>query len=140
MQQNYSIPILINYSDSNYLSKVSKTQNLKINVQSSALFNVTGTTGTLTPGASYVPLTVNIKNIGNAQAQQVTFSVQTIYPLSPVNPNVYVSDLSPGQSVNAIFYMSVDQNGNSGSYPITIYEQWKQANTAITITTIAPII
>ncbi len=130
VQQNYSIPILINYSDSNYLSKVSKTQNLKINVQSSALFNVTGTTGTLTPGASYVPLTVNIKNIGNAQAQQVTFSVQTIYPLSPVNPNVYVSDLSPGQSVNAIFYMSVDQNGNSGSYPITIYEQWKQANAA----------
>ncbi len=127
---NYSLPVKISYSDSNYLSNVSKTEHLKINVQSSALFNVTSIEGTLIPGASYVPLTVSVKNIGNEQAGQVTFSVQTIYPLSPVNPNVYINQIAPGETVNAVFYMSVDQNGNSGSYPITVYEQWKQPNAA----------
>ena len=99
-------------------------------MQQSAIFNITGTDASLTPGATYKPLMLTIKNIGNEAAQQLTFSLQFTYPITPATSTAYVNNLDPGQSANVVFYVNVDQNGNSGTYPLTIYEQWKQPNGA----------
>jgi hypothetical protein len=71
-----------------------------------------------------------LKNTGNEPAQGITVSLQSIYPLSPIAGTAYISDLSPDESTNVTFYVSVSSTGEPGQYPITVYEQWKQPNAA----------
>ncbi|MDE1828308.1 MAG: hypothetical protein KGH65_04060 [Candidatus Micrarchaeota archaeon] len=127
---HYQIPVELSYSNANYQTKVQKTLYLNVTLQNSAIYNVTSVSGTLLPGATYVPLTFRIKNIGGQTAQQVTFSLQSIYPIVPASPNQYLAQLAPGQSANVTFYVNVDAQGNGGSYPVTVYEQWSQPNGA----------
>ncbi|MEM3199667.1 MAG: hypothetical protein QXD11_02915, partial [Candidatus Micrarchaeaceae archaeon] len=42
--------------------------------------------------------------------------------------SAYISSIAPNQTANITFYVSVDSNGNSGNYPIILYEQWTQSN------------
>ncbi len=123
-----TIPVRVSYSTLASGTQTTSVQNMPISVQDASLFNVTGTRGTLTPGGSYEPITFVVKNTGSEPAQQVSLALQTVYPLSPTNPDFYVSELLPGESVNATFYVSVDSNAKSGTYPVTLYEQWRQPN------------
>jgi len=129
-QTNYRVPVELSYSNANYQTKVQRTLYLNVTLQNSAIYNVTSVSGTLLPGATYVPLTFQIRNIGGQTAQQVTFSLQSIYPIVPASPNQYLSQLAPGQTANVTFYVNVDAQGNGGSYPVTVYEQWSQPNGA----------
>ncbi|MGC8687403.1 MAG: NEW3 domain-containing protein [Candidatus Micrarchaeia archaeon] len=124
----YNIPVRISYESANYRNATTKLQYIPISMHGTADFNITEEYGQLAPGASYVPLTFHIINTGNEAAQQVSFSLQTVYPITPVTPNAYVSSIAPGQSANVTFYVSIDTQANSGSYPVTIYEQWQQPN------------
>ncbi len=128
---NFSLPVSLTYYRSNYSGSVMRLQYIPINIQKSAVFNVTGVAGSLQPGAAYKPVTFTITNIGNEAAEQVTLSLQTTFPITPVNPNVYINALLPGQSTNATFYVGVDTSGNPGSYPVTLFEQWRQPNGAV---------
>ncbi len=127
---SYSLPLRISYANANYQNTTNKTVNLGINLESAAIFNVTSVTDTLQPGQTYVPVVVTIKNIGNEAAEHLTLSLQTIYPIAPVNTNGYINALAPGQSANVTFYVNVEQQGNAGQYPMTLYEQWTQPNGA----------
>lgn len=127
---SYNLPLEISYTNANYEDPTNKTVSLGLNLQSSAQFNITVVSDSLKAGQTYVPVNVTIKNIGNEPAQHVTFSLQTIYPISPVNTNAYVNLLQPGQSTTVTFYVNVDSQGNPGQYPITVYEQWTQPNGA----------
>ncbi|MDE1854582.1 MAG: hypothetical protein KGI38_12670, partial [Thaumarchaeota archaeon] len=129
-QTRYRVPVELGYSNANYQIRVQKTFYLNVTLQNSAIYNVTGVSGTLLPGATYVPLTFRIRNIGGQTAQQVTFSLQSIYPIVPASPNQYLAQLAPSQSANVTFYVNVDAQGNGGSYPVTVYEQWSQPNGA----------
>lgn len=126
-----NLPVSFRYYSSNYGGNFVTVQNIPINIQGSSIFNVTSVTGTLKPGDAYKPITFRVKNIGNIQAQQITFSLQTTFPITPVNPNVYVVSLAPGQTQNVTFYVGVDPSGNLGSYPVTLFEQWRQPNGAV---------
>lgn len=127
---NYSLTAQISYRSSNYQSNGSIIRSIPISVQKSAIFNITAVKEDLKPGATYAAVTFTVKNIGNADAQQVSFSMQTNYPITPATSNLYLGSLSPGQSANVTFYVDVDQNGNPGVYPIAVYQQWRQPNGA----------
>ncbi|MGC8730246.1 MAG: COG1361 S-layer family protein [Candidatus Micrarchaeia archaeon] len=105
---------------------------LPIKFSRAASINITGSnSSSLIPGASYVPVTFTIRNTGNAPAQQVLLSLQTIYPITPADGNAYISVLEPGQSKNVTFFLSVSTAGLAGEYPVTLYEQWRQPNTVM---------
>ncbi len=126
----YKLPIEVSYTNADYENLTNKTVYLGIHLQNSAQFNITGVSDSVKSGQTYVPVNVTIKNIGNEPAQHITFSLQTIYPISPVNTNAYVNLLNPGQSTTVTFYVNVDSQGNPGQYPLTLYEQWTQPNGA----------
>ncbi|MHB1830287.1 MAG: COG1361 S-layer family protein [Candidatus Micrarchaeaceae archaeon] len=125
-RSKYSLPILISYQNANYNTTFNKTVQVPITLSAIAQFNVTHQSTNLTIGGTYVPVTLRVKNTGNEVAQSIVFSLQTIYPISQVNPNAYVTSLAPGQSVNMTFYVNVDSQANPGQYPISLYEQWSQ--------------
>ena len=129
-QSSSSIPVQFNYTFANFANATSIKSSIPINIARSAVFQIVNVTDTAYPGNAYGPVILRIKNIGNEAATQVSLSLQSIYPISPVAGNAYISELNPGASENVTFYVSTDQNGNSGEYPITVYEQWKQNNGA----------
>ncbi|MDE1869646.1 MAG: COG1361 S-layer family protein [Candidatus Micrarchaeota archaeon] len=129
-QTNYSVPVEVSYSSSNYQSVAKKTLYLNVTLQKSAIYNITNVSGKLSPSGTYLPLTFTVRNAGGQTAQQITFSMQSIYPIVPASPNVYLKQLAPGESANVTFYVNVDAQGNPGSYPVTVYEQWSQPNGA----------
>ncbi|MDE1823019.1 MAG: hypothetical protein KGH50_01710, partial [Candidatus Micrarchaeota archaeon] len=127
---SYSIPIRMGYQTANYQQSISKNTSINVTLQKAAIFNVTGVSGYLNVGGTYVPLTFTVRNVGNEPANHVTVSLQTIYPISSANSNAYVESLAPGQSRQVTFYVNVDSQGNPGPYPVTLYEQWTQPNGA----------
>lgn len=127
---NYYLPADITYENANYQQEYNKTQNLEIHLQKSAIFDVLNVTSNLYPGVTFVPVTFRITNTGSQEADQVSLSLQTIYPVTPINSNAYIAKLASGQSQNVTFYVNVDSGGNAGSYPVTLFEQWTQQNGA----------
>ncbi len=126
----YYLPLAISYTGANYQGEYSSTQALPVEIAASSLFNITSVSDAVYPGATYVPITFTIRNTGNIEAQQISFSLQTIYPITTVNAQAYVQQIAPGQSTNVTFYVDADGKGNAGEYPVTLYEQWTQANGA----------
>ena len=124
----YTLQAVVNYSSSNYKARLTKVYNLNVSLEPKAVFQVTGVSDSIKPGQSYAPLTLQVVNTGNEAAQHVSFTLETIYPISTIDPNQYSAQLAPGQSENITFYVSADTNGNPGNYPITLYEQWTQSN------------
>lgn len=125
-QSKYNLPVHVTYQNANYNVTSNKTVQVPINLQPIAQFNVTQSISNLAPGATYVPVTLKVKNTGNEVAKSVIFSLETIYPVSQVNPNAYLNSLLPGQTANVTFYVNVDSAANNGQYPITLYEQWSE--------------
>ena len=120
--------VALRYQTANHADNITENGSIPVNVEKSADFNVTSESGNLYPGATYVPVTFTISNTGNEAAEEVSLSLQSIYPITAVNPDAYVNTLLPGESTNVTFYVSVDTKGNAGTYPVVLYEQWRQAN------------
>jgi hypothetical protein len=130
-QNNESIPVHISYQNANLGPTMNSTEYIPLSIAKSVVFNIKNINDNLTPGATYAPLNLTITNIGNEPANNVSLSLQTIYPISPVSGDAYLNYLGINQSVNVTFYVSIDPNGKQGNYPIVIYEQWKQPNSGI---------
>ncbi len=125
---NSMLPVYLSYYTSNYQQRSNVTAPLPIRVAPSAVFKIVSVNDTLMPGSAYSPITLRIKNVGNEPAQEVSLSLQSVYPITPVAGNAYISYLAPGNETNVTFYVDVDQNGLQGRYLLTMYEQWRQAN------------
>ena len=126
-----SLSAELKYYTSNYQSQFSKNQSINISVAQSPIFSVATGKYSLQPGATSVPINLTITNTGNIDAQQVQLSFQSSYPITPVSGSGYIQDLKPGQSKSVTFLVSVDSHGAPGTYPITVYESWKQPNGAV---------
>jgi len=124
----YYIPERISFLNANYQNEIHKNASLGISVSSGAVLSIISEYSNLSAGATYVPLTLKIKNTGNEPAQEVALTLQSIYPITPVDANQYIASLNPGETTNITFYVSVDTSGNPGKYPITLYAQWNQPN------------
>ncbi|TRN02453.1 hypothetical protein DJ527_03995 [Sulfolobus sp. F1] len=92
---------------------------------------------TLNPGYSKVPITVTLKNTGNATAKNVIVRLGTsdvIYPhVSSSNPlqaltasEVFIGDINPGQEVNVTFVVDISGGASPGTYPLAIALVWNQ--------------
>jgi len=125
---NANLIINVTYYSSNFKQNFSKVFNKTIYIMPSAQFQVTGVETQAYPGATNVPVTLTIKNVGNEVAKEVQVSFQSIYPITPIDSNAYIEKLLPGEEVNVTFVINVDLNGYPGNYPITIFETWKQPN------------
>lgn len=125
-----SLEVNTSYYSSNFGQRFSGSQSVGISVAPSAQFNYTYLGGNLGIGSSDVPVSFRITNTGTAAAQELQLSLQTAYPVTPVASTAYVGSLAAGASANVTFLVSIDSAGVSGNYPVTIYEQWKQANGA----------
>lgn len=128
--ENLSADVSYNYS--NGMNRTSSVEYIPLHVSGSAVFNVTAVYSKAAPGATYAPLTFTIKNVGDEPANGAYLTLQSIYPITVTDSNVYVNSIAPGRSENVTFYISVDKQGSAGDYPATIYEQWRQPNGALT--------
>ncbi len=126
---NAAIPVKVSYENSDMAKTFSSTQQMNLNLQPSALFNITAMqSSSLSIGATYVPIIYTIKNTGNEPATGLELTMESVYPITVVSSTSYINNLGAGQSANVTFYVSVDSDGKSGNYPVTMYEQWKQPN------------
>ncbi|MGC8538725.1 MAG: hypothetical protein ACP5MK_02545, partial [Candidatus Micrarchaeia archaeon] len=101
-----------------------------IYLQPAAQFEIINESSNIVPGATDVPITYFIKNTGNIVADNVQVSMQSIYPITPIDSDAYLTSIAPGQTKNVTFLVSADSNGVPGSYPVILYETWKQPNGA----------
>ncbi|MGC8572040.1 MAG: COG1361 S-layer family protein [Candidatus Micrarchaeia archaeon] len=124
----YNIPMYIKYQYSNYQNNTNIKSSLPIQISPSAVIQIEKVYSNLSVGATYAPITFEIKNIGNEEAQALSINLQSTYPITPINSNQYINSLPPGQSTNVTFYVSIDTSGNIGNYPVTLYSQWSQPN------------
>ncbi len=128
--ENLSADVSYNYS--NGMNRTLSVEYIPLHVSGSAVFNVTAVYSKAAPGATYVPLKFTVKNVGNEPANGAYLTLESIYPITVTDSNVYVNSIAPGSSENVTFYISVDKQGSAGDYPATIYEQWRQPNGALT--------
>ncbi len=99
-------------------------------LQPSAQFEIVNESSDIVPGATDVPITYFIKNTGNIVADNVQVSMQSIYPITPIDSDAYLASIAPGKTESVTFLVSADSNGVPGSYPVIVYETWKQPNGA----------
>ncbi len=128
--ENLSADVSYNYS--NGMNRTLSVEYIPLHLAGSAMFNVTAVYSNAAPGATYAPLKFTIKNVGNEPANGAYFTLQSIYPITVTDSNVYVNSIAPGSSENVTFYISVDKQSSAGDFPATIYEQWRQPNGALT--------
>ncbi|MEM3201479.1 MAG: CARDB domain-containing protein [Candidatus Micrarchaeaceae archaeon] len=121
----------LSYYSANYANSYSSVENLSVNTAPSAQFTIEAVNSSLVSGATNVPIKYVVKNTGNEAATGISFTLQSIYPITPVDNSFYLPELMPGQSANVTFLVSVDSHAIAGSYPVSIYEQWKQPNGAV---------
>lgn len=128
---NASLVASMSYYSSNYQNQFSSRQTLSLSSVPAAQFSVSSTGAVLPPGAAGIPVRFRVTNTGTSEARQIQLSLQTTYPITPVASTSYISTLAPGSSTNATFVVTVDSQGTTGNYPVTLYEQWKQPNGAV---------
>ena len=91
----------------------------------------------LSPGDSNVPITITIKNLGNATAKNVRAilgSTNVIYPyVSSSNPlmaltasEAFLGDIEPGEEVNVTYDIEISGGANPGNYTIPLVLVWNQ--------------
>ncbi len=120
----------IAYYSSNLQQRFSSVKSINLSVAPSAQFNIESSGSGVVVGAMDVPVRFVITNNGTTNALDLQISVQSAYPITPVASSAYVPELSPGQSANVTFLVSVDSAGVPGNYPVTLFEQWKQPDGA----------
>ncbi|MEM3319588.1 MAG: S-layer protein [Metallosphaera sp.] len=96
----------------------------------------------LQPGDTKVPITLEIKNIGNVTAKNVKAILGTsdvIYPhVSSSNPlqaltasESSLGDIGPGQIINVTYVIDVSGGASVGSYPLTLTLLWNQTGSFV---------
>jgi hypothetical protein len=118
------------YYSAGYSKSFTGTQLLGLALAPAAQFTVTGVRSSLSPGSTDIPVTFTVKNTGTVDAQGVQFNLQSTYPITPIASTYYMSDVPVGSSANVTFLVSADSQGVAGTYPVTLFEQWKQPNGA----------
>ncbi|BFH72418.1 COG1361 S-layer family protein [Sulfurisphaera javensis] len=128
----YYFNFTVNYDGGKYVKSV------KIEVYPKANLEIVGVYyPSLTSGASQVPITITIKNVGNATAKNVKAilgSSDVIYPyVSSSNPlmaltasEAYLGDIAPGEEVNVTYVVDVSSGISAGNYSLAVTLLWNQ--------------
>ncbi|NON63396.1 COG1361 S-layer family protein, partial [Acidianus sp. RZ1] len=134
---SYTVYITVNYDGGSLMKPFS------VKVYPKAYLDIVGVHySSLTSGASQVPITLTIKNEGNATAYNVRAILgqsDVIYPyVSSSNPlsaltasESSLGDISPGQEVNVTYIIDVSSGASSGIYPMSVTLVWNQTGSLI---------
>ncbi len=128
---NPGLAVSMTYSSADLVQSFSGAQNVSIAVAPSAQFEISSQVSSIPVGVSDKPVRFTITNTGTSEAKQVLLSLQTSYPVTLVTGTTYIADLPVGASENVTFFVSSDPTGTPGTYPVILYEQWKQPNGAV---------
>ncbi len=115
---------------------------IPLTVKPKALLEITNVTGSLTAGASDVPLYISITNMGNITARNVEVVlngqgvlqpyVSSSNPLSALTAGrLEVGDLEPGQSIQVVFMVDAESGVSPGNYKVTLTMLWNQSGSLI---------
>lgn len=129
---NYYFNFTVKYDGGEYIKHVKIEVYPKANLQIVDVYY-----SGLSSGASQIPITVTIKNVGNATAENVKAilgSSDVIYPyVSSSNPlmaltasEAYLGDIAPGEEVNVTYVVDVSSGVQSGNYTMAITLLWNQ--------------
>ena len=128
----YYFNFTVKYDGGKYVKSVKMEVYPKANLQIVHVYY-----SSLGAGASNVPITITIKNVGNATAKNVKAilgSSNVIYPyVSSSNPlmaltasEASLGDIAPGEEVNVTYDIEVSSGVNPGNYTIPLTLLWNQ--------------
>ncbi|BBG24704.1 hypothetical protein IC006_2038 [Sulfuracidifex tepidarius] len=129
---NYEINVTVNYDGGHYTNAYT----LEIYPKANIIIYSTYFPGA-TAGASKIPLTITLENIGNETAKNVVLRLgesDVIYPhVSSSNPlqaltasEYFIGDIKPGQKVNVTYIVDVSSGATPGTYPLSVALEWNQ--------------
>ena len=126
-----SLTMLLDYYDASGSSS-KENASIGINVERSSidLRVIDIEDGELTLGGQAY-ITLNIKNLGNTPASDITATLNLSSPFTPIKSSqTYIGDIASGSIGDAMFTISVDSSAQKKSYsiPVTI-EYYDQAGT-----------
>jgi len=127
----YPVQFTVKYDGGEYSSTFNVT------IKPEAQLRVVGVYGSLTGGASGVPLTIEIENVGNVTAKNLILTLgpnNYIYPhVSSTNPlmgltasKFFAGDLKPGQAINVTFIVDTASDIPAGKVPVALIAVWNQ--------------
>jgi len=127
----YPVQFTVKYDGGEYSSTFNVT------IEPEAQLRVVGVYGSLTGGASGVPLTIEIENVGNVTAKNLILTLgpnNYIYPhVSSTNPlmgltasKFFAGDLKPGQAINVTFIVDTASDIPAGKVPVALIAVWNQ--------------
>jgi hypothetical protein len=133
----YPLPLLMKFNDQS-----SEMLNLNFLVSPKAKFSLVGVDSTgLYPGASNIPLRINLKNTGNAIAQTMTtkFLGGNAVPgvksstVTAIGNTENIGDLAPGENFATTFIINPDpQSATPGQQAASVQITWTQTDTSDT--------
>ncbi len=129
---NYSLTFIIKYDGGELEKTINITVYCKANI---VIENVIYPT--INPGSSKVPITIILKNIGNATACNVKVilgssnviapHVSTSNPLEALTASEQeIGNLKPDQEVNVTYIVDISSGVSPGYYPFSIILVWNQ--------------
>jgi hypothetical protein len=100
---------------------------LPISVEEEADFEVINVSGTLRAGEKGL-IYVNFKNTGGLPVKDATVRISTSDPFSTNDDQAFIGDIDPGESVEAIFNLDVDEIATSKLYGINSEIKYKDVD------------
>ena len=126
--------VRLSYTDESG-SKVSDNVSIGLNVEDAGVdFKVTNVSYSPTGPGEQTDMKITLKNVGSADASDVTAYLDLTSPFSPVDTaEKYVSVIRAGQDIDIDFGIAVDWTASTTSYSIPLYINYKVGGTSYTI-------
>ncbi|MGB7788080.1 COG1361 S-layer family protein [Methanoregula sp.] len=113
--QSYSIDVMVTYTNTEGDTVDSATETIGVPVGSKLDFEVTSAPASISPGQSK-SIEVKYRNIGSITAYNALARLTTVTPLSSSDTMAYLGDVAPGQTVTALYTISVDSKATPATY------------------------
>jgi hypothetical protein len=115
--QTYPLDVSVKYENSDGDSISSDIETIGVPVGEKTEFIIVSEPVTLTPGQKKT-ITVQYKNTGGATAHQAQARVSMVDPFTSNDDTAYLGDVSPGETKEASFLVSVDKAATLKNYGI----------------------
>ena len=123
--QDYSLELKITYKDEDDDSRT-KELSIPITIESKARFETyTKSVNKLYLNTLNNEISVNLKNIGSARANQIKVQLQPQFPFTTDGSIKYVSSLAAGEDQDVKFVVNVDKSATVGTYALDVIVYYK---------------
>lgn len=121
---NYVLPVGMSFSDKR--ARYDDTYGMELKMEDRATFEVPSRQRALMAGKNDQALLVNLKNKGNAAAEDIRLAVVAEYPLTTSGRNSFIARIEPGMEGEAHFTLDVDSKAAAQSHPVELLISWRE--------------